>query len=131
MKRLAVLFALAGLVGLVAAACAGEPEVVVEKEIVEIERVVEVPVETEKVVEHARAKLAKKGCDWILANDVSEASGTFGGDDNTVHLVRRDNGKDGPGDGGGEDDDAWPRMTKQEVADRLADRVAAHLAAQP
>ncbi len=54
MKRLVVLFALAGLLGLFAAACAGEPEVVVEKEIVEVERVVEVPVETEKVVEVVR-----------------------------------------------------------------------------
>ena len=43
--------------------------------------------ETEKVVEHAKAKLARKGCDWILANDVSPATGTFGGDRNTVHLV--------------------------------------------
>ena len=93
--------------------------------------------ETEDLIANARAKLARKGCDWIVANDVSAASGTFGGDDNTVHLVRRDNGKDGAGGGGdggdGDDghDDAWPRMTKQEVADRLADRVAAHLAAQP
>ena len=54
MKRLVVLFALAGLLGLFAAACAGEPEVVIEKEIVEVERVVEVPVETEKVVEVVR-----------------------------------------------------------------------------
>src|SRR5690606_36327643 len=41
--------------------------------------------ETENVVEHARAKLARKGCDWIVANDVSPATGTFGGADNTVH----------------------------------------------
>src|SRR5258708_23953573 len=43
--------------------------------------------ETENVVAHARAKLAKKGCDWILANDVSPGSGTFGGDRNTIHLL--------------------------------------------
>ncbi|MBP7063961.1 bifunctional phosphopantothenoylcysteine decarboxylase/phosphopantothenate--cysteine ligase CoaBC [Ferrovibrio sp.] len=69
--------------------------------------------ETEQVVEYAKAKLAKKGCDWILANDASPASGTFGGDDNTIHLVT----KDGVAD--------WPRMSKQAVAERLAEHVAA------
>ncbi len=73
--------------------------------------------ETGDVVTYARAKLAKKGCDWIVANDVSAGTGTFGGDDNTVHLV---------GPEGVED---WPRMTKQEVADTLARRIAGHLAA--
>ena len=43
--------------------------------------------ETEKVIEHAKAKLARKGCDWIVANDVSAATGVMGGDSNTVHLV--------------------------------------------
>ena len=43
--------------------------------------------ETERVVEHARAKLARKGCDWILANDVSLDSGVMGGDINTIHLI--------------------------------------------
>ena len=69
--------------------------------------------ETEKVVEHARAKRARKGCDWILANDVSPGTGVFGGGRNTVHLV----------DGAGTED--WPAMEKTEVARRLAARIAA------
>ncbi len=73
--------------------------------------------ETENVVAHARAKLAKKGCDWILANDVSPGTGTFGGDRNTIHLV----------DGTGVED--WPAMTKREVAARLGERSAAALGA--
>ena len=73
--------------------------------------------ETESVVKHAKAKLAKKGCDWIVANDVSAGSGTFGGDSNTVHLVRGD----------GVDD--WPPMSKQAVGDRLAGGLGAALAA--
>jgi phosphopantothenoylcysteine decarboxylase/phosphopantothenate--cysteine ligase len=76
--------------------------------------------ETERVVEHARAKLAKKGCDWILANDVSPATGTFGGAETTIHLI------DGSAPGAG--DAAWPRLTKREVGVRLAERIAAHLA---
>jgi phosphopantothenoylcysteine decarboxylase/phosphopantothenate--cysteine ligase len=43
--------------------------------------------ETEKLIEHAQAKRAKKGCDWIIANDVSASAGTFGGDANTVHVL--------------------------------------------
>jgi phosphopantothenoylcysteine decarboxylase/phosphopantothenate--cysteine ligase len=73
--------------------------------------------ETENVVGHARAKRTKKGCDWILANDVSPGTGTFGGDRNRVHLI----------DGDGVED--WPLMTKREVAARLADRIAATLSA--
>ena len=68
--------------------------------------------ETRRVVEHATAKRVAKGCDWILANDVSSAAGTFGGDDNTVHLI----------DGAGVED--WPRMSKAGVAERLALRIA-------
>lgn len=68
--------------------------------------------ETETVVEHARAKLAKKGCDWICANDVSAEQGTFGGDANIVHLVTR---------AGVED---WPHQSKHAVARQLADRIA-------
>ncbi len=71
--------------------------------------------ETEKVVEHALAKRARKGCDWIVANDVSAATGTFGGDANTVHLIT---------DAGVED---WPRESKQAVAERLAARIAERL----
>ncbi len=43
--------------------------------------------ETDHILEHARSKLARKGCDWIVANDVSAATGVMGGDCNTVHLV--------------------------------------------
>ena len=68
--------------------------------------------ETSRVVEHATAKRAAKGCDWILANDVSSATGTFGGDDNTIHLI----------DEAGVED--WPRMSKVAVAERIAERVA-------
>jgi len=71
--------------------------------------------ETENVVEHARAKLEAKGCDWILANDVSPGTGTFGGAENTIHLI----------DGSGAS--AWARMTKEAVAEKLAERIADHL----
>jgi phosphopantothenoylcysteine decarboxylase/phosphopantothenate--cysteine ligase len=70
--------------------------------------------ETETVVEHATAKRLRKGCDWIVANDVSPGTGTFGGDENTVHLVTDDGSED------------WPRMGKEAVAARLAERIAAH-----
>ena len=69
--------------------------------------------ETEKVVEHAKAKRAKKGCDWILANDVSPDSGTFGGAENRIHLI----------DAAGIED--WPRLSKELVAERLGQRIAA------
>ncbi|PJI37443.1 bifunctional phosphopantothenoylcysteine decarboxylase/phosphopantothenate--cysteine ligase CoaBC [Ferrovibrio sp.] len=69
--------------------------------------------ETENVVAHAQKKLSNKGCDWILANDVSEGTQTFGGDSNAVHLVTANAVED------------WPRMSKPEVAARLAERIAA------
>ncbi len=69
--------------------------------------------ETENVIENARAKRTKKGCDWILANDVSAESGVFGGDRNTIHLI----------DGAGVEN--WPSLSKREVGERLAQRVAA------
>ena len=72
--------------------------------------------ETENVVEHARAKRARKGCDWILANDVSLEGGAMGGDDNSVVLIDAENAE------------AWSRMTKTQVAQKLAARVAAALA---
>jgi phosphopantothenoylcysteine decarboxylase / phosphopantothenate---cysteine ligase len=72
--------------------------------------------ETENVVANAQAKRAKKGCDWILANDVSAASGVFGGERNLVHVV----------DAAGVED--WPSLTKREVGDRLAQRIAMFLA---
>jgi phosphopantothenoylcysteine decarboxylase/phosphopantothenate--cysteine ligase len=74
--------------------------------------------ETENVVGNAIAKRQRKACDWILANDVSAGTGTFGGDSNTIHLVDADG------------IEAWPAMTKQEVAARLAARIAATLGAR-
>ncbi|MQX36589.1 bifunctional phosphopantothenoylcysteine decarboxylase/phosphopantothenate--cysteine ligase CoaBC [Roseospira navarrensis] len=68
--------------------------------------------ETEQVVEHARAKRDRKGCDWILANDVSAATGTFGGDANTVHLITADGVE------------SWPAQSKAEVGRGLAARIA-------
>ena len=69
--------------------------------------------ETERVVEHAKAKLARKGCDWILANDVSPETGIMGGDSNTIHLVTRDGVEN------------WPSQSKNEVAAGLIQRIAA------
>jgi phosphopantothenoylcysteine decarboxylase/phosphopantothenate--cysteine ligase len=69
--------------------------------------------ETEDVERHARAKLAKKRCDWLLANDVSPESGTFGGARNRVILFTR----------AGETE-AWPELAKTELAIRLAERIA-------
>lgn len=74
--------------------------------------------ETESVVENATRKRTAKGCDWIVANDVSAATGTFGGDRNRVHLI----------DESGVED--WPDMTKAALADRLADRIAAAINAR-
>jgi phosphopantothenoylcysteine decarboxylase/phosphopantothenate--cysteine ligase len=71
--------------------------------------------ETENLIAHATAKLRKKGCDWIVANDVSPASGTFGGAENSVHVI----------DAAGVD--TWPRLSKDDVAARLAARIADHL----
>jgi len=68
--------------------------------------------ETEDVVANADGKRTRKGCDWVVANDVSPATGTFDGDSNTVHLVSA---------GGVED---WPTMSKAEVGHRLAARIA-------
>ena len=74
--------------------------------------------ETENVVAQAQAKLAKKGCDWILANDVAAGTETFGGAENQIHLI----------EAGGVT--AWPRMTKEAVAERLGLRIADHLDAE-
>jgi phosphopantothenoylcysteine decarboxylase/phosphopantothenate--cysteine ligase len=71
--------------------------------------------ETEKVVAHAQDKLARKRSDWIVANDVSPASGVMGGDVNTVHLVTA-NGVE-----------SWPPLSKEDVARRLVERIAAAL----
>ncbi|MEM9349153.1 MAG: bifunctional phosphopantothenoylcysteine decarboxylase/phosphopantothenate--cysteine ligase CoaBC [Pseudomonadota bacterium] len=68
--------------------------------------------ETENVVEHAQAKRLRKGCDWILANDVSPETGIMGGPENAVTLIT------------GEGAEPWPRMAKGQVAERLAARIA-------
>ncbi|MCH8155910.1 MAG: tetratricopeptide repeat protein, partial [Proteobacteria bacterium] len=65
--------------------------------------------DTEDVVANGEAKRKAKGCDWILANDVSPGSGVLGGNDNTVHLIRPDGTED------------WPAMAKPAVAARLAE----------
>jgi phosphopantothenoylcysteine decarboxylase/phosphopantothenate--cysteine ligase len=70
--------------------------------------------ETENVVENALAKRARKGCDWVVANDVS--GDVMGGAENAVHLVTAHGVED------------WPRLAKQEVARRLAARIAEALA---
>lgn len=71
--------------------------------------------ETENVIEHARAKLAKKNCNVIVANDVSPAKGVFGGDSNAVHIVTANNVE------------TWPAMSKQDVARKLMARLAEDL----
>ncbi|MCQ4160454.1 bifunctional phosphopantothenoylcysteine decarboxylase/phosphopantothenate--cysteine ligase CoaBC [Roseomonas sp. GC11] len=71
--------------------------------------------ETENVIANATAKRQRKGCDWIVANDVS--GDVMGGEDNTVHIVTASGVED------------WPRLPKQEVATRLAARIAGFLTA--
>jgi phosphopantothenoylcysteine decarboxylase/phosphopantothenate--cysteine ligase len=71
--------------------------------------------ETEKVIEHAKAKLRRKGCDWIVANDVSAQGGAMGGDDNAVHIISA---------AGVE---SWPSQSKDDVARNLVARIAAAL----
>jgi len=71
--------------------------------------------ETENLLDHARDKLSRKGCDWIIANDVS--GNVMGGDDNVVHLVS------------GAGVESWPELPKVEVGRRLADRIAEALSA--
>ncbi len=71
--------------------------------------------ETEKVVDHATAKRARKGCDWIVANDVSPGTGIMGGSENAVTLITD------------KAPEVWPRMGKDAVARRLAERIAGAL----
>ena len=70
--------------------------------------------ETELVVDHAQKKRTRKGCDWIVANDVGAGTGVMGGDDNTVHLITEHGVED------------WPTMAKDAVAAALAQRIADH-----
>jgi phosphopantothenoylcysteine decarboxylase/phosphopantothenate--cysteine ligase len=65
-----------------------------------------------RALEHARTKLKKKGCDWIVANDVSDQSGVLGGEANQIHLVT-DKGVE-----------SWPLQTKEAVAGALVKRIA-------
>ena len=69
--------------------------------------------ETDAVLEHAGGKRVRKGCDWIVANDVRPETGVMGGDVNQVDLVTEDG------------IEHWPLMAKTDVAARLADRIAA------
>ena len=71
--------------------------------------------ETQNVLANATAKRKTKGCDWIVANDVSPASGVMGGDRNSVHLITSVG------------HETWPEMTKDQVATALVDRIAAHV----
>ncbi|MGI8525306.1 MAG: bifunctional phosphopantothenoylcysteine decarboxylase/phosphopantothenate--cysteine ligase CoaBC [Pseudolabrys sp.] len=68
--------------------------------------------ETQNIAANAKAKLASKGCDWIVANDVSPQTGIMGGDRNTVSLVTRDGIEN------------WPAQSKNEVAKNLVARIA-------
>jgi phosphopantothenoylcysteine decarboxylase / phosphopantothenate---cysteine ligase len=68
--------------------------------------------ETETVLANARAKRVRKNCDWMIANDVSPASGVFGGDSTTVHVITAT------------DETTWSNISKTEVADRLARKIA-------
>lgn len=87
-----------------ASMCEGRPELVVG-----------FAAETENVIEYATAKRARKGCDIIVANDVSAAGGAMGGATNEIHIISEDGA------------DSWPRMDKAEVAARLADLIASKL----
>ena len=71
--------------------------------------------ETQNLIESAQSKRAKKNCDWVVANDVSPGTGTFGGDSNTVHLVTADGVE------------SWPTLRKRAVAERLAERIATYV----
>ena len=75
--------------------------------------------ETGQAVAHARGKRRRKGCDWMLANDVSPGAGVFGGERNTIHFIDEEDGVE-----------HWPPASKAEVADRLARRIAARFAAR-
>jgi phosphopantothenoylcysteine decarboxylase/phosphopantothenate--cysteine ligase len=72
--------------------------------------------ETDDLLAHAAEKRRRKGCDWLVANDVSPAGGAMGGLENEVHLITA------------EGVEAWPRMAKAAVAQRLAGRIAEALA---
>ena len=72
--------------------------------------------ETDDLQANAAAKRGRKGCDWIVANDVSPETGIMGGSENAVMLITADGAEN------------WPRMGKAQVADQLADRIAQYFA---
>jgi phosphopantothenoylcysteine decarboxylase/phosphopantothenate--cysteine ligase len=72
--------------------------------------------ETDRVIENAREKIARKGCDLLVANDVSHEGGVMGGARNSVHLITREGGLE-----------SWPELDKDEVGRRLVERFAAML----
>ena len=74
--------------------------------------------ETQDVLAHAKKKLKSKGADWIVANDVSPATGVMGGDRNTVHLLTSSGVE------------SWPEMSKADVARKIIERAAEQLAAK-
>jgi phosphopantothenoylcysteine decarboxylase/phosphopantothenate--cysteine ligase len=76
----------------------------------------------QQAIDNAKAKIKRKGCDWILANDVSPATGVMGGDRNTIHLLTRE--------GGDIEVDSWPVMTKEQVAIELVSRIAKQVGAK-
>ena len=69
--------------------------------------------ETEQIEKYGKAKLKRKNADWIVANDVSPETGVMGGDDNSVKLISK------------EGVETWPKLTKQQVAERLVERMVA------
>jgi phosphopantothenoylcysteine decarboxylase/phosphopantothenate--cysteine ligase len=75
--------------------------------------------ETENLIENAKDKLKRKGCDWVVANDVSTEGGVMGGDSNTVHIVTASGVED------------WPPQSKDDVARALVNRITASLAKGP
>ncbi len=106
--------------GLPKLAFAENPDILHEVAHLKAERpalVVGFAAETDDVVDNATAKRARKGCDWIVANDVSPATGIMGGDENAIVLIDEDSAE------------TWPRMSKSDVSEKLADRIAAHLVA--
>lgn len=71
--------------------------------------------ESENILENASTKRGKKGCDWIVANDVSLGSGVMGGKSNKVSLISETNTEN------------WPDMSKENVAERLVEKILKHL----
>ena len=70
--------------------------------------------ETQNIIKHAKAKLERKGADWILANDVSPETGIMGGDNNTIKLLAKSHIEE------------WPDMSKSQVAQRLVEKIISH-----